>query len=881
MGKTRLPSAILAISFLFLTGVATSALAMDVTLAWDANRETDLAGYKIYYGTVQGGPYDGSGSSDGGSPITVPLNDLSNLVSPEFTVHGLPDATYYFVVTAYNGEGFESGYSNEAAAQAPSAPPSNPSNSAPVLSNLQVNGRSGSTAIYTSDSGRQVDIRIVASDDTLVSQYLIADGNGDPNGKVFSAIPGGARQNPIFTVTDFVLNNTDGNHTVYAWVKDDKGAISATATKTNVILDRVAPTVAISYSATSPFKPGDTVTITAHFSDANSISGTPTISIDYVGTGSDLTGVAMTQVTNKQWKYAMTVPSANSGIAMVTVSALDVAGNAVGNQTGNSFAVDSSSPSVAGFPSINYGESSVTITFNESDMRNGSVAGNYSFNNGLLMSGNGSDISGINRIFKFPLSSATLQHYVIYTLQIGSAVTDQVGNAVMPDTIRVNDDDNDGMADDWEIRWFGGITAKNGSADTDGDGLTDGAEYNYARSNPAWGANRWSLSPTSRDSDGDGIPDRYEAVSGLNPSNSSDRDLDSDNDGWTNYEEYTNGTAANDPTSYPQTSASMEVVEAIPLNNAGIPPSQERIPNNAAFAVRMESINGIDITDSSAVTFSVNDGTNTYTRRLNDLNGTGSRILQATPLDADGNIAYSLWAAYYRSNETALSNSYPYGTTVEVTVSAKDRDGEALNPLTFRFRVQGQERDNQAKINAPKLSMAPDVASPSKKKSRVDSGSLQGAAITYDSNLMQEIGLEPYIGPPEEIPSLTTAEPVGVPLNLLPPAVFPGGVAITIPCPGYDDVSALSIYYFDGEKWVLASDSAGSVTPDGEGWMVSRSRINHNAAQGIPAYIEIHVYHFSAAVAADTSVTADTPATSAAVESGGGGGCFISVLGGK
>jgi hypothetical protein len=240
-----------------------------------------------------------------------------------------------------------------------------------------------------------------------------------------------------------------------------------------------------------------------------------------------------------------------------------------------------------------------------------------------------------------------------------------------------------------------------------------------------------------------------------------------------------------------------------------------------------------------------------------------------------------LWAAYYRSNETALSNSYPYGTTVEVTVSAKDRDGEALNPLTFRFRVQGQERDNQAKINAPKLSMAPDVASPSKKKSRVDSGSLQGAAITYDSNLMQEIGLEPYIGPPEEIPSLTTAEPVGVPLNLLPPAVFPGGVAITIPCPGYDDVSALSIYYFDGEKWVLASDSAGSVTPDGEGWMVSGSRINHNAAQGIPAYIEIHVYHFSAAVAADTSVTADTPATSAAVESGGGGGCFISVLGGK
>jgi len=92
--------------------------AFDATLAWDANSETDLAGYKVYYGTTAGGPYSGSGSSEGASPIVVPLSSLLNRSSPEFTVHGLADGTYYFVATAYNTGGLESGYSNEVSAQA-------------------------------------------------------------------------------------------------------------------------------------------------------------------------------------------------------------------------------------------------------------------------------------------------------------------------------------------------------------------------------------------------------------------------------------------------------------------------------------------------------------------------------------------------------------------------------------------------------------------------------------------------------------------------------------------------------------------------------------------------------------------------------------------
>ena len=93
---------------LILTVLATPAHSADVTLAWDPNTESDLAGYKIYYNTgLSGPPYDGTGAIEGDSPI-----DVGNLT--EFTVHCLTDgATCFFVVTAYNSEGLESDCSNE------------------------------------------------------------------------------------------------------------------------------------------------------------------------------------------------------------------------------------------------------------------------------------------------------------------------------------------------------------------------------------------------------------------------------------------------------------------------------------------------------------------------------------------------------------------------------------------------------------------------------------------------------------------------------------------------------------------------------------------------------------------------------------------------
>src|SRR2546425_418414 len=73
--------------------------AAQVTLAWDANTEPDLAGYKLYYGF-----------SSGSYPFSA---DVGNVTS--YTLSGLLEGRiYYFAATAYNSSLGESGFSNEA-----------------------------------------------------------------------------------------------------------------------------------------------------------------------------------------------------------------------------------------------------------------------------------------------------------------------------------------------------------------------------------------------------------------------------------------------------------------------------------------------------------------------------------------------------------------------------------------------------------------------------------------------------------------------------------------------------------------------------------------------------------------------------------------------
>lgn len=109
-----IPSTILAI-FFGLFPLLHIANAGDVTLAWDANTESNLAGYKLYYDSDSSTEmYQGIGATEGDSPVPIYLEDLADPDSPIFSLTGLENGQYYyFVLTAFDTDGLESDFSNE------------------------------------------------------------------------------------------------------------------------------------------------------------------------------------------------------------------------------------------------------------------------------------------------------------------------------------------------------------------------------------------------------------------------------------------------------------------------------------------------------------------------------------------------------------------------------------------------------------------------------------------------------------------------------------------------------------------------------------------------------------------------------------------------
>jgi len=89
-----------------LTGNGTGAAQHSVDLSWDASTGPGVVGYNVYRGSVPGGQY---------SKINSAL-DSSTAYTDNTVTAG---QTYYYVVTAVDGSGNESGYSNQAQAVIP------------------------------------------------------------------------------------------------------------------------------------------------------------------------------------------------------------------------------------------------------------------------------------------------------------------------------------------------------------------------------------------------------------------------------------------------------------------------------------------------------------------------------------------------------------------------------------------------------------------------------------------------------------------------------------------------------------------------------------------------------------------------------------------
>jgi chitinase len=186
--------------------------AADVTLAWSPNNESDLAGYYVYYNTgISGAPYNGTGVDEGNSPIKIPLRVFADPEHPEYTLHGLSDIkTTHLVLTAYDTNDNESGFSNEVAYQP-----------LPILSSLSISGND-----YVSENDTASFVATATfSDDTAqtVTENVFWTEN---------SIYAGINSNGVLTTSEVSKDTAVTIQAVYTI-----GGINKTASKVVTILD--------------------------------------------------------------------------------------------------------------------------------------------------------------------------------------------------------------------------------------------------------------------------------------------------------------------------------------------------------------------------------------------------------------------------------------------------------------------------------------------------------------------------------------------------------------------------------------------------------------------------------------------------------------------
>ena len=195
--------------------------AADVTIAWDANTESDLAGYKFFYGTASGN-YDFS-------------VDVGNATS--YTVANLEEGvTYYFVAKAYNTSYIESAFSEELVhtVVAPNTAPDIPSTPTGPSTGYVMTSYSFGTSGSDPDG------------DLLEYRFDWGDGQISTWGSAYS------RSHAYSSV---------GNYCVKAQSIDPYGAVSGWSPCLDINIDLQTYTITVSEGANGSISPSGPVTV--------------------------------------------------------------------------------------------------------------------------------------------------------------------------------------------------------------------------------------------------------------------------------------------------------------------------------------------------------------------------------------------------------------------------------------------------------------------------------------------------------------------------------------------------------------------------------------------------------------------------------------------
>jgi len=199
-----------------ITNVAVAADTGVVNFSWLPNTEADLAGYKIHYGTVQGGPYNMEVDLGLPSPVEGRIHgSVTGLIEGE---------TYFFVATAYNTTGLESDFTGEIEDSIPSPEPTDttpPSGSIVIADGI------------VSTENSSVTLSLSASDsESGVTQMQFSNNNVDWS----------APENFI-TSKGWVLSDGSGIKTVYVKYKDGAGNWSSSFSDTIELIEVSGATI--------------------------------------------------------------------------------------------------------------------------------------------------------------------------------------------------------------------------------------------------------------------------------------------------------------------------------------------------------------------------------------------------------------------------------------------------------------------------------------------------------------------------------------------------------------------------------------------------------------------------------------------------------------
>ncbi len=453
-----------------------------VTVFWDQTTTnsdgsvcTDLAGYRLYYDTDgAGAPYNGTGLTEGDSPISVTVTSLSDPANPEFVLSGLTaDVTYHLAVTSYDTSGNESGYSNEVTVTETAAV-----NHAPTAS-----AGSDQTVAQSQLSGGSIQINLDGS------------GSSDPDGDSLTyswvEISGGTvnllgstTATPFFSLTSALSGQT----LVFQLTVSD-GQASSTDTVRVVVEQAASPGNAPPTASAS----------------ATPTQGEAPLSVRFYGLGIDTDGT----IDSYAWSFG----DGDSGSGAAPTHTYTASGTYTATLTVTD---DQGATDIASV--------SIVVTDRPNVLPTASISADTT--SGLMpltinFTANASDSDG------------TVTRYVWDFGDQSSSYTANPSHIFATSgrfTVSLRVTDNDGGETTVEKT----ITVYDPEMDSDEDGLTNGQEFAYG------------LNPGVTDSDGDGISDFVEWGAGDAPIDTDADgtidalDLDSDNDGKPDVAEGTN-----------------------------------------------------------------------------------------------------------------------------------------------------------------------------------------------------------------------------------------------------------------------------------------------------------------------------------------------------